>query len=145
MLRFLAKLVLLFAALFFALLLMVAGLGMVGALVVPFLRHNFRVGLPADAQFVVYSAIPRLSMVAGPVVLLCFLFCLVLIAWRVAARDRAADRGQSEAGESRMVQEIYQGLSHLEERVEALETILMARAGEAPGLSSRLKSGRTRL
>jgi len=133
MLRFLAKLTLLLAALFFALLMMVAGLGMMAALVVPVVLQKSRVALSPDAGFIVYSAIPRISMVAGPIVLLCFLFCLVLIAWRVAARDRAADRGQSEAGESRMVQEIYQGLSHLEERVEALETILMERAASATG------------
>ncbi len=131
MLRFLAKVVLLLAALLFALLIMVAGLGMVGALVVPFLRHNFRVGLPADAQFAVYSAIPRLSMIAAPIVLVCLIICLALVAWRVLAREKARNEGRSEAGENRMVQEIYQGLSHLEERVEALETILMERAGEA--------------
>jgi phage shock protein B len=32
---------------------------------------------------------------------------------------------QSQAQEARMIQEIYQGLSRMEERVEALETIIL--------------------
>ena len=32
---------------------------------------------------------------------------------------------QSQAEEARMIQEIYQGLSRMEERVEALETIIL--------------------
>ncbi len=125
MLRFLAKVVLLLAALFFAMLMMVAGLGMVGPIIVPF--------LPADAHYVMYTAIPRLSMIVGPIVLLCFLLCLVLVAWRVLAHEGTGKHRQAEAGESRMMQEVYQGLSHLEERVEALETILIERAGSAIG------------
>ena len=34
---------------------------------------------------------------------------------------------QSHAEEARMIQEIYQGLSRMEERVEALETIILER------------------
>ena len=34
---------------------------------------------------------------------------------------------QSQAEEARMIQEIYQGLSRMEERVEALETIILER------------------
>lgn len=41
-----------------------------------------------------------------------------------------ADR-KKQAEEARMIQEIYQGLSRMEERVEALETILLDREKEA--------------
>jgi phage shock protein B len=34
---------------------------------------------------------------------------------------------QSQAEEARMIQEIYQGLSRMEERMEALETIILER------------------
>ncbi len=34
---------------------------------------------------------------------------------------------ESQAEEARMIQEIYQGLSRMEERVEALETIILER------------------
>ncbi len=40
-----------------------------------------------------------------------------------------ADRN-AEAEEARMIQEIFHGLSRLEQRVEALETILMDRKGK---------------
>ena len=40
-----------------------------------------------------------------------------------------ADR-KKQAEEARMIQEIYQGLSRMEERVEALETILLDREKE---------------
>jgi phage shock protein B len=39
------------------------------------------------------------------------------------------DRKQ-QAEETKMIQEIYQGLSRMEERVEALETILLDRDGK---------------
>jgi phage shock protein B len=135
MLRFLAKLVLLLAALFFALLMIVAGLGVVAGMVAPVILQDLRVGLPPDAHFIVYSALPRLSVIAAPIVLVCLMICLALVAWRVLAQERAKGDDRSELGENRMVQEVYQGLSHLEERVEALETILMRHAGEAPGPS----------
>jgi len=34
---------------------------------------------------------------------------------------------QNQADDSKIIQEIYQGLSHMEERLEALETILLDR------------------
>ena len=40
-----------------------------------------------------------------------------------------ADRKQ-QAEETKMIQKIYQGLSRMEERVEALETILLDRDGK---------------
>ncbi len=42
-------------------------------------------------------------------------------------RDR-----QLEAEETRIIQDVYQGLRKLEERVEALETLLMDRAEKEP-------------
>ena len=37
---------------------------------------------------------------------------------------------KQQAEETKMIQEIYQGLSRMEERVEALETILLDRDGK---------------
>jgi phage shock protein B len=37
---------------------------------------------------------------------------------------------QSQTDETRMIQEIYHGLSRMEQRVEALETILMDHQGK---------------
>ncbi|MBG0777713.1 MAG: envelope stress response membrane protein PspB [Desulfovibrionaceae bacterium] len=40
-------------------------------------------------------------------------------------RSSSARAGEKTADEARMIQEMYQGLGRLEERVEALETILL--------------------
>jgi len=68
----------------------------------------------------------------APVVLLGFLFCLVVLAWCLLRPGASRDRDRLSAEESRLMQEVYHGLSRLEERVEALETILMDRTTEAP-------------
>jgi phage shock protein B len=47
--------------------------------------------------------------------------------WFKGAGDRA---GQAE--DARIIQEIYQGLSRLEKRIEALETILLDRKRKGP-------------
>ncbi len=46
---------------------------------------------------------------------------------------RGAGRRDHHAEDSRMIQETYQGLSRLEERIEALETILHDRKREDHG------------
>ena len=62
------------------------------------------------------SAVLLLAIVAGTV-----LFALRILKGQGISRK---DRRQM-ADEARMVQEIYQGMSELENRVEALETILL--------------------
>ena len=48
------------------------------------------------------------------------LMAIKLIKGGVAGKDR-----QSQTDEARMIQEIHQGLTRMEERVEALETIIL--------------------
>ena len=49
-------------------------------------------------------------------------------------RGGAISKGQKEeTDETKMVQEIYQGLADMEERVEALETILLDREKDRKG------------
>ncbi|MBW1698587.1 MAG: phage-shock protein [Deltaproteobacteria bacterium] len=62
------------------------------------------------------SAVLLLAIIAGTV-----LFALRILKGQGISRK---DRRQM-ADEARMVQEIYQGMSELENRVEALETILL--------------------
>jgi phage shock protein B len=53
----------------------------------------------------------------------------ILMAMRMRhGMGRAGREGETE--EARMIQEIYHGLSRLEERVEALETLLMEGSGK---------------
>ena len=61
-------------------------------------------------------------------VFLLVLGCVVLIAWRVLKGQSIRCSRQVQAEEAQMMQEIHHGLSKMEKRVEALETILLERA-----------------
>ena len=61
------------------------------------------------------SAVLILAIVAGT----------ILLAIRMIKRGATPKDRQQQADEARMVQEIYQGMSELENRVESLETILL--------------------
>lgn len=61
------------------------------------------------------SAVLILVIIAGTILL-----AIRMIRGGVSPNDR-----QQRADEARMVQEIYQGMSELENRVESLETILL--------------------
>ncbi|MBN2123786.1 MAG: hypothetical protein JW821_05815 [Deltaproteobacteria bacterium] len=63
----------------------------------------------------------------GSVLLLAIIGSTILIGIKIL-KGGASPRGQRfQADEARIVQEIHQGLSRLEERIEALETIVMDR------------------
>lgn len=51
----------------------------------------------------------------------------VLVGIKMVRNGRGKPRRVTEDEEARMIQEIYQGLSRMEQRVEALETILCDR------------------
>jgi len=69
------------------------------------------------------------AYVALGVVLIVFAFIsgTILMAIKLI-KGGASSKGQkANADESRMIQEIYQGMARMEERVESLETILLER------------------
>lgn len=66
-----------------------------------------------------------------PVLLLIILICLSLALWRVLRVDTSKNSQRLDAEESRIMQELYRGMSRLEERVESLETILLDRASRS--------------
>jgi phage shock protein B len=51
----------------------------------------------------------------------------LLMAIKLIKGGVSRGKQQQQAEETRMIQEIYQGLSQMEERIEALETILLDR------------------
>ncbi|RJQ65742.1 MAG: phage-shock protein [Desulfobacteraceae bacterium] len=66
------------------------------------------------------------AMVLGGIVLaLAVIGGTILMAIKIIRGDFSGGYGQQTADEARMVQEIYQGMSRLEERLESLETILL--------------------
>ncbi len=63
----------------------------------------------------------------GLVLALAIIGSTILIAVRIV-KGGVSRKGQAyQADETRMIQELYQGLSKMEERVDALETILLDR------------------
>lgn len=66
----------------------------------------------------------------GIVAILAIIPCTILIAIKLF-RGGVSGRGrEDQAEETRMIQEIYQGLSRMEKRVESLETILLDSQGK---------------
>jgi phage shock protein B len=61
------------------------------------------------------SAIIILALIAGT----------ILLAIRMIKGGRSPKDRQHQADEAQMIQEIYQGMSELEKRLESLETILL--------------------
>jgi phage shock protein B len=55
----------------------------------------------------------------------------VLIGMKIAKGGRSSKGLRPQDDEVRMIQEIYQGLARMEQRVEALETILVEREKES--------------
>ena len=51
----------------------------------------------------------------------------ILMAIKLIKGGVSREKQQQQAEEARMIQEIYQGMSRMEQRVEALETILLDR------------------
>ena len=67
---------------------------------------------------------------AGIVIALAIVGGTILMSIKIRHGGLSASGRQTETDEARMIQEIYHGLSRMEERVEALETILMEGRGK---------------
>lgn len=64
------------------------------------------------------------AIVFGSIIALATLICgTVLVIFKT--RSNSGGHGAANSDEARLIQEIYQGLEKLEQRIESLETILM--------------------
>ena len=61
----------------------------------------------------------------GSVLILTIIGSTILIAIKVIRGGVSRSGQKIQSDEARMIQEIYQGLSRMEERVEALETLIL--------------------
>ncbi len=61
----------------------------------------------------------------GSILLLAIIGSTILMALKILKGGLTRKGRQNESQEVRMIQEIYQGLSRMEERVDALETIII--------------------
>ena len=66
----------------------------------------------------------------APLIALAIVCGAILLAVKMIKGGGSQKEQKQEVEEARTIQEIYQGLSRMEERVEALETILLDRAKE---------------
>lgn len=73
------------------------------------------------------EAVIVVTVFAGSVLILAIIGSTILMGLKII-KGGATPRGQkSQSNEARIMQEIYQGLARMEERVEALETIVIDR------------------
>ena len=63
------------------------------------------------------------SIVFGSIVALATLICGTILII-VKSRPKQGARGATDSEEAKIIQEIYQGLERMEQRIESLETIL---------------------
>lgn len=63
------------------------------------------------------------AIVFGSLIALATLICGTILVI-LKTRSRRCSSGATDSEEARLIQEIYQGLEKLEERIESLETIL---------------------
>ncbi len=66
-------------------------------------------------------SIITVSIVFGSLIALATLICGTVL---LILKTRKNHRGAGDSEETRIIQEIYQSLEHMEERIESLETIL---------------------
>ena len=66
-------------------------------------------------------SIITVSIVFGSLIALATLICGTVL---IILKTRKGSRGAGDSEETRIIQEIYQSLERMEERIEALETIL---------------------
>ncbi|MFV0436485.1 MAG: hypothetical protein ACK5PS_03720 [Desulfopila sp.] len=72
------------------------------------------------------SSVIVVAIVFGSILTFAALICgtiLAIVKMRSSGLSRRGRDGQNE--EARVIQELYQGLTRMEQRIEALETILM--------------------
>lgn len=74
------------------------------------------------------AGIAELVIVLGVVLIFfTFIFSIIVIFVKLLKGGASKNVQKGHTDEARMIQEIYQGLARMEERVESLETILMER------------------
>ena len=72
------------------------------------------------------STILIVAIVFGSILTLAALVCgTIILVFRAGATGFSKSSRQTRNEESKMIQEIHQGLSKMEQRIETLETILM--------------------
>lgn len=73
------------------------------------------------------EAVIIVTVFAGSVLILAIIGSTILMGLKIVKGGVTSKNRKTQTDEARIIQEIYQGLTRMEERVEALETIIMDR------------------
>lgn len=76
------------------------------------------------------EAVIVVTVFAGSILILAIIGSTILMGLKIVKGGLTSKNRKTQTDEARMMQEIYQGLARMEERVEALETIIMDRERE---------------
>jgi len=76
------------------------------------------------------EAVIVVTVFAGSVLILAIIGSTILMGLKIIKGGLSSKNRKTQTDEARIMQEIYQGLARMEERVDALETIIMDREGE---------------
>jgi len=130
--KILTRLVLLLSILFVCLALVIGSTNLLSLLFSRYVPYHDAVFQPNSFGLVPGSSVAwrgnhgiPLFWVVGPAFLFCVLLCLGLLAWQFVKGGTSRNHETIDKEETRIMQEIYHGLSKLEDRVESLETILL--------------------
>ena len=74
-----------------------------------------------------HTALILTIIFGGSVLALAVIGGTILLAIKILKGGLSRAGQQTQAAEAKMIQEIYQGLSRMEERIDALETIILDR------------------
>jgi phage shock protein B len=84
--------------------------------------------LGGQGPMTVVNVLPML----GFALMLLFVLAIVVLAMRMAGGEPGRAKSKENADETRLIQELYHGLGRMEQRVEALETLLLERSADPP-------------
>jgi phage shock protein B len=76
------------------------------------------------------EAVIVVTVFAGSILILAIIGSTILMGLKIVKGGVTSRNRKTQTDEARIIQEIYQGLARMEERVEALETIIMDRERE---------------
>lgn len=79
-----------------------------------------------------HSVLMLAIILGGSVLILAIIGSTILIGIKILKGGVSRTSQKRQSDEARMIQEIYQGLSRMEERVEALETIILDQERKGP-------------
>ncbi len=84
---------------------------------------------PNQGMDPIASVFIGLVPLVGFALMLLFCLCVVAFVMRMVGREPSRAKAKDAMEETRLIQELYHGMSRMEKRIESLETLLLDRVG----------------